>query len=248
MTSVGTALDSLVCISILTFCLDVFLTWTPYRETNLGLSKHADVQRFVASHDIAHGGSFHLPSRKSWDDVSLSHMTPSKIATDKYLKKLIRFLGIPSSLRQQAWLLLVLSEHRSQKLQTETVDDLHENKVLVNFGEKGMPSAIPRPPTFGAAKVSITEHCLKDHPDTLQAVYRVLLLLKESFLKELPMVQLPDVVAFLLHYQTEPEAFYTAYAMADDYNKYFAPPDAGKLDILIKNFIPKLWTRTCNFS
>jgi hypothetical protein len=172
-------------------------------------------------------------------------LTPTKIASNKYLKRLVRFLGVPSPLRRQAWFLLSLTEKRATKLQTQTIDDLYEHKVQSSFGSAGMPKAIPRPPTFGASKISISEHCLKDSPESLQAVYRVLLLLKESLGHSIPvLVQMPDVVAFLLHYQPEPEAFYTAYAMIDSQSKYFEQPDSEKFDYAIRNFLPKLWNRT----
>lgn len=172
-------------------------------------------------------------------------LTPAKIASNKYLKKVIRFLGIPSTLRQQSWILLVLTEKRSAKLETQTIDDLHLHKIETVFGNSGMPKSIPRPPTFGAGKISIAEYCLKDNADTLQAIYRILTLLKETLQASQPILpQMPDVIAMLLHYQSESEAFYTAYAMADSAPKYFAPPDTELFDYLIRAFIPKLWSRT----
>jgi len=175
-------------------------------------------------------------------------LTPAKIASNKYLKKVIRVLGIPSKFRQQAWLLLSLNEKRFAKLETQTIDDMHFHKIQTVFGNAGMPKSISSPPTFGSSKISLSEHCLKDTPDTLQALYRILLLLQESLGTAKPeLVQLPDVVAFLMHYQTEPEAFYTAYSMVDDIPKYFAKPSSDKFDYMIRYFLPKIWSRTSLF-
>ena len=177
--------------------------------------------------------------------MNLNSLTPAKIATNKYLKHIIRFLGIPSQLRAQCWLLLALTPHRATKLETRTVDDIFEHKIAKAFGPSGLPRTIARPPTFGASKISIAEHCLKDTPESLSALYRVLLLLQESLSADnRQLVQLPDVVAFLLHYHDEPEAFYTAYAMIDSPEKYFIVPDAEVFDRLIKSLLPKIWSRT----
>lgn len=73
----------------------------------------------------------------------------------------------------------------------------------------------------------------------------MLLLLQESLdVENRQLVQLPDVVAFLLHYHEEAEAFCTAYAMTDSPEKYFIVPDSEVFDRLIKSLLPKIWSRT----
>lgn len=125
------------------------------------------------------------------------------------------------------------------------MDDIWQHKINKAFGSAGLPRSIARPPTFGASKISIAEHCLKDTPETLNALYRVLLLLQESLdIENRQLVQLPDTVALLLHYHEEPEAFCTAYAMTDSPEKYFIVPDAEVFDRLIKSALPKVWSRT----